>query len=68
MVQLYDLSDTNSAGVHAPGARIGVLMADTRAEKLRRQREAFLDWARTATTDEPPADLGQPQPSAPTPE
>jgi hypothetical protein len=31
-----------------------------RAERLRRQREAFLAWARTATTDEPPADLGQP--------
>lgn len=42
-------------------------MADTRAEKLRRQREAFLDWARTADSDEPPADLGQSQPSAPAP-
>lgn len=31
-----------------------------RAERLRRQREAFLAWARTADSDEPPGDLGQP--------
>lgn len=30
-----------------------------RAERLRRQREEFLRWARTADSDEPPADLGQ---------
>lgn len=35
-------------------------MAETRQEKLRRQREAFLAWARTADSDDPPADLGQP--------
>lgn len=40
-------------------------MAETRQEKLRRQREAFLAWARTATSDEPPGELTPPQPSAP---
>lgn len=30
----------------------------TREERLARQRDAFLEWARTATSDEIPGDLG----------
>ncbi len=30
----------------------------SREERLARQRDAFLEWARTATTDEIPGDLG----------
>lgn len=40
-------------------------MAESRSERLRRQREAFLDWARTATTDEPPPELGMTPPPPP---
>ena len=32
----------------------------SRSEKLAAQRDAFLSWARTATTDEPPAELPAP--------
>ena len=35
---------------------------ETRAEKLARQRDEYLAWARTATSDEPPGDLGTPPP------
>jgi hypothetical protein len=30
----------------------------TRQERLNAQRDAFLEWAKTATTDEIPGDLG----------
>jgi hypothetical protein len=32
----------------------------SRAERLARQRDAFMYWARTATTDDPPAELPDP--------
>lgn len=38
----------------------------TREERLARQRDAFLEWARTATTDEIPGDLGAEEDSAST--
>lgn len=37
-----------------------VTTGPSRAERLARQRDAFMYWARTATTDDPPAELPDP--------